>query len=154
MRISLGSVSRRSLVVGLLVVGLATPSAAAAAIRDFKGPVKPSGTVAFSAKIRSGRIVRVRPGFAFNHIPMTCNEGQRTVSGSFNFAMGVHHRHFSGTGVFTSSAGKGTVTVSGRFKRHRRRAAGTINAHGNFSPGGQTVTGCHSGTLDWHAHAT
>jgi hypothetical protein len=142
-------------VVVLLVVGaLAMPAAAIAAVRHFKGPVNPSGNVAFPARVHSGKVVRVKPGFAFNHIPMTCNEGARTISGSFNFAMAVHRRHFSGTGTFTSSAGQGTVAVTGAFKHHGRRAVGTINAHGNFSPGGVTVTGCHSGSLTWHAHVS
>jgi hypothetical protein len=145
---------KRYAIVLTLVVVLAMPALAIAGVRHFKGPIDPSGNVAFDAKTRHGRVVKVKPGFEFHHVPMTCNEGKRTISGSFNFAMDVNHRHFSGTGIYNSSAGKGTVAVTGDFRHHGRKVVGTINAHGNFSPGDKEITGCHSGTLDWRAHKT
>jgi hypothetical protein len=138
----------------LLVLVLATASSAAfAATRGFKGPIDRSGSVAFEAKARAGKVVKVRPGFAFNHLPIACDQGRRTISGSFNFRMKVHRGRFGGGGAYTSGAGTGKVIASGRFKHRGRRAVGTITAHGNFAPGGQPVTGCHSGSLSWHVHA-
>jgi hypothetical protein len=145
---------KRAVIVVTLLVALALPANAIAGVRHFKGPIQPSGNVAFEAKSRHGKIVKVKPGFQFSHVPLTCNEGDQTISGSFNFSMEVTHRHFHATGVYKSSAGQGTVAVAGDFRHQGRKAVGTINAHGNFSPGGQDVTGCHSGTLDWRAHRT
>jgi hypothetical protein len=148
---------KRYPIVLALFVALAVPAIAIAGVRHFKGPIDPSGNVSFDTKVRHGRIVKVKsgnPGFEFNHLPMTCNEGERTISGGFTFAMEVNHRHFSGTGIYNSSAGSGRVAVTGKFKHHGRKAVGTINGRGNFAPeSGENITGCHSGKLDWHAHA-
>jgi hypothetical protein len=143
---------KRYPIVLALFVALAVPAIAIAGVRHFNGPIDPSGSVSFDTKVRHGRIVKVKSGLDFNHLPMTCNEGGRTISGGFDFAMKLNHRHFSGTGIYNSSAGRGTVAVSGRFKRHGHKAVGTINGHGNFAPEGNSITGCHSGTLDWRAH--
>jgi hypothetical protein len=141
---------KRYLVIFVVVLGLVVPASAIAAIRHFHGPIHPSGNVDFHAKIRHGHVRKVVPGFAFNHVPMQCNEGHKTISGSFNFSMKVHHHHFSGSGTF--GGGAGTVAVTGEFKHHGRKAEGTINAHGTFSPTTGTIHACHSGTLDWDAH--
>ena len=97
-------------------------------------------------RLRRDKVTKVRPGFTFTHVPMTCDQGPQTVSGNFNFAMRVKHRHFHGTGVFT---GGGTVAVTGAFTQHGRKAHGTISISGDFTAIG--VTGC-SGDHNWSAH--
>jgi hypothetical protein len=137
---------KRYLITVAAVLALLVPAVAAASVKHFSGPVVPSGSVSFTAMTRPAKVVKVRPGFTFTHIPMTCDQGPETVSGNFDFAMRVKHRHFHGTGIYT---GGGRVAVAGTFTHHGRKANGTISISGDFSATG--VTGC-SANHNWRAH--
>ena len=139
---------KRYLVVATLIVALATPSSAVAGTRHFKGSIAPSGGISFDARTRPGKVVRVLPGLAFSHVPMTCDGGARTVSGDYNFGMRVVRHHFHGTGIYT---GGGKVTVSGEFTHRGRRADGTIKISGDFSA--INATGCYA-RHGWRARKT
>src|SRR6266508_3263115 len=79
---------RRCLVTATLVAALAMPAAALAGTRHFDGSVDPSGGISFDAKTRSGKVVKVLPGLAFDKVPVTCDGGKRTFTGNFDFDLG------------------------------------------------------------------
>ncbi len=142
---------RRCLVTATLVAALAMPAAALAGTRHFDGSVDPSGGISFDAKTRSGKVVKVLPGLAFDKVPVTCDSGKRTFTGNFDFGMAVRIGQFKGTGLYDPSGG---VKVAGEFTHHGRRANGIIRISGDFDLGnGVTRTNCH-GSHQWHAHAT
>jgi hypothetical protein len=137
---------KRCVAVIAVAAALAAPPAALASIRQFDGSVDPAGAISFDAKKRLGRVVEVLAGFAFSHVPVSCDDGHHHIKGSFDFPMDVYRRRFEGTGSYD---GPGHVTVSGKFSRTGRRAHGTIQISGDFTA--IDATGCHA-KHDWTAH--
>ena len=126
----------------------------AAGTRSFHGTVKPHGTVAFRAKIRHGKPVKVKgspshPGFAWAGLPIECATGRLpgdVVSGYFPFSIKLEGRRFHAKG----SNGYTTARVRGRFMEHGRKAKGTLRLHGVFPS--LDASGCDTGKDHWSAH--
>jgi hypothetical protein len=136
---------KRSLIAVVLVLAL-VPAPAAAATRHYTGRIDPGGTVSFDARVRQGTIKEVI-GFAWEAMPMTCDEGSSTVGGQFKTLIDVAKAKFHQKGT-THGSLMSWAKVRGRFTKHGKKAHGTLREHGDFAK----LTSCDTARLDWHAH--
>jgi len=145
---------KRLLVCAGLLAALVFPAATAAGTRSFHGTVDRDGTVAFRAKIKEGKPVKVRGspnlrGFAWGSVPIECDSGslpRGEVSGHFRFSIKVKNRRFHARG----SDGYTTARVRGKFRKHGRKVRGTLRLKGRFPR--FDAWGCDTGRAHWHAH--
>jgi hypothetical protein len=141
---------KRTAILAAIVVALAMPTTAGAAVRHFEGRDLDGGAVSFKAKLERGHARRVAVGFTWKNLGVRCHEGWTDTDGSFTRRMRVHHRRFHGTGQMRTHVGQVVVArVTGRFTRHGKKAHGTIRVHGDFSAG---ATNCDTGKDHWRAH--
>jgi hypothetical protein len=113
----------------------------------------PACAITFDGAVRNHRIVKVRD-FVLDEIPMTCNEGDYSVSNSSTPLpdMKVNaKRKFGGNFVDDNQNPTQYIHVDGRFSTNYKRATGHLRFHGDFSGLG-APTGCDTGTDTWHAH--
>jgi hypothetical protein len=131
-----------------LAVALIFPALALALRRTYFGPVGTGANnagVEISARIKHGKAVKVTR-FEWHNVLGSCNGRAGGAStGELPDAVAVSGGTFSTTQHL--NGGRTTVKISGRFKHHRTRMAGSLRVHG-------TVPGCaqfDTGTLTWHA---
>src|SRR6266540_6483966 len=138
---------RRCLVTATLVAALAMPAAALAGTRHFDGSVDPSGGISFDAKTRSGKVVKVLPGLAFDKVPVTCDGGKRTFTGNFDFGMAVRIGQFKGTGLYDPSGGSRSPVSSPITEGARTGSSGSPATSTLATASlGRTATAVTSGT--------
>ncbi len=110
---------------------------------QFSGPIKPSGTLSFKLTQKQD-FTRLRNGFRFEALPLSCTGGKETTSGHLTFPVNVKRRHF----VATAKArhGAASLVMKGKFKPGFKLARGTIEIQGKRVPLDSGGNGkCHSG---------
>ena len=141
-------VNRIFVYVGLIVVLALAASADAATTHRYRGPIAGGGTLRLKAEVSGGAIVKVR-GIAWRRLAIHCHQGNFRFRGGFEReafpveGSAFHARGASG-GQYVSHA-----RVSGSFRKHGRRVAGTLRVRGALDA---HHTGCHSGRRRWWAH--
>jgi hypothetical protein len=130
--------------VAILVAGLVVAPATAKTKR-FTGTVTGGGEVTFVVQFKQGKPKRAGL-FAFTHIPVSCDEGDTTVSFSTQNDVRVINREFHYRFNFSS----GTARIDGKLKRSLTKATGTMR-YGPADPS-SAHTDCRTGGLrDWRA---
>jgi hypothetical protein len=145
---------KRVLICAVLVVAVVLPATTAAGVRSFRGPVKPDGSIEFRVKVRHGKLARVkgsptRRGFTWKSIPIECETGSLpgdVMSGYFPFSIKVKNRRFHARGANNHAI----ASVRGKFRKHGRRARGTIRIHGDFPR--YMAWNCDTTRDYWRAH--
>jgi hypothetical protein len=139
---------KRVLIVAGLIVALAFPATILAGIRHYEGTVQEGGSLRFATKVRHGETKKVKR-FVFNHVPMTCDDGDSTVgdAGTPPPGMKVNSRH-KFHGKFASAGGTRHLRIKGKLKRDDRKAVGILRVWGDF---GGTSTNCDTGKTHWSA---
>jgi hypothetical protein len=150
---------RRAVIPVAAVLALALPSTAGATFREFYTGSVGNGTnnagVEFHAKFRSKHAFKngkppskvVDFGWFNVPIPGGCYDSSNAPSG---LDMRVNGKgRFHGTFSVPNTAGH-KATIRGRFKRHNRKAVGTIRIRGTAFSGGCTGSP-DTGQLNWVA---
>jgi hypothetical protein len=131
----------------LAVLGLAGMAGAASTER-YRGFVARGGGLHFKAVIADGEITAVK-GLGWRRVSIRCDQGR------FRFRGGFGGQGFPVTGATfhaRGSSGGGHVShahLSGSFRKHGRRAAGTLRIRGDLDA---HHTRCDSGPKRWRAH--
>jgi hypothetical protein len=155
---------RRIAIVGSLVATLVFAAAALGTAKHYHGTdtdpacttgtPPPACTIDFDGVVRNHRVVKVRD-FVFDGIPMTCNEGDFTISNNTTPLpdMKVNaKRKFAANFKDDLQNPTQYIHVDGRFSTNYKRATGHLRFHGDFSPAPPGPTGCDTGSDPWHAH--
>jgi hypothetical protein len=142
-----------SLAVAAATLGLVIP--ALAGTRSYSGTVDPSGEVRFKAKIRHGKVRRIKgsetrqTGMTFSMVPANCDGSPAEIGVTFTFPIKVRDHEFQAVGRLGDPANPtATARVTGEFRRHDRKARGTFKAYGNFGSG---LNNCQTDRRDWRA---
>jgi len=104
-------------------------------------------TVTFSAKVKKGKVKTVSQ-FVFDAVPITCNEGDFTVTNPDVPVNGMKvdgKRRFEGV---WNGPNHQQISVTGEFSKDWKTAKGTLKDRGNFPP---SASGCTTGVDDWKA---
>ena len=139
---------RKSVWVVVIVVGALAATALGASSDTYQGKIAGDGRLHFRARVSDGTIVRVG-GLGWRRLAISCNQGR------FAFRGGFKHRVFAVEGSKFHGSGRGGsayvshARVTGRFRKHGARAAGTVRVHGDLDA---QHTGCDSGVKRWWAH--
>jgi hypothetical protein len=149
---------RRALVPIAVAIALALPSPAGAFFSEFYGGPVGSGAnnagVEFKAHFRNkhafqnGKPPRKVVNFGWFNVPIppSCTDSSDAPSG---FDMHVNDAgKFHGTFAVPDTTHK--ATIHGKFKRHNRKAVGTLRIKGAGFSGG--CTNADTGDLSWVAH--
>jgi hypothetical protein len=135
--------------IAIVTVGavLLFAGSALASTRVFSGSIHGGGsTISFSTVFKHGKTKSIA-NVSFKHVPITCEDGGHTVSGSISTPHAVNNkRKVSFTKVYSSGT-KAKLTAT--FNKKGTKASGTIHNFGDF---GGTVGNCDTGTVNWHAH--
>jgi hypothetical protein len=159
---------RRIAIVGSLVAMLVFAAVALGAVRHYHGKdtdpactsglTPPSCAITFDGGVRNHKVVRVK-NFAFDEIPMQCDEGAYAISntGVPLPTMRVNaQRRFHGEFVDSKTSPTQYTHVAGRFSTNYKRATGHFRFHGDFRPSTLYPTGlhnCDTNTDTWHARS-
>jgi hypothetical protein len=146
----------KRIVPAVLVLALALPATATASKRTYSGAVDAaSGTIEFTLKKkkatkRNPRKTSVR-NFTFVGVPVTCDAGPATTSGTLTFGMRVIRKQFSAD----ADDGAGSnLHVEGTLKQRGKRTVGTLSVFGEVPldpDGAQRGVNCETGELAWEA---
>jgi hypothetical protein len=139
---------KRLAIILALGAGLALPSAGLAG-NGFAAKRGGDAQVHFIALARDGKIVGVKR-FVFRGLEIACNEGSPLLTNKRRPLPRMRVRHHAFHGDFSNQAQTRRVQVDGVFRRHGRRAVGTLRARGAFTVDGTSYTGCDSGIAHWH----
>ncbi len=139
---------RKSVWVVLILVMALAATALAAGPEAYKGRIAGDGRLHFRTRVSDGTIVGVA-GLGWRRLAISCDQGRFAFRGGFKnrvFAVEGSKFHGSGRGggAYVSHA-----RVTGRFRKHGARAAGTVRVHGDLDA---QHTGCDSGLKRWRAH--
>jgi hypothetical protein len=139
---------KRLAIILTLGTALALPAAGVAG-HGFAAKRGGDAQVHFIALARDGKIVGVKH-FVFRDLEITCNEGSPLLTNKRRPLPRMRVRHHAFHGDFSNQAHTRRVQVDGVFRRHGRRAVGTLRARGAFTVDGTSYTGCDSGIAHWH----
>ena len=128
----------------ILIAGLVVAPATAKTKR-FSGTVTGGGEVSFVVKFKQGKPRRAGL-FSFGQIPVSCDEGDTTVSFSTQNDVRVRNREFHYRFNFSS----GTARIDGKLKRGLRKATGTMR-YGPADPSSAHTNCTTGGRRDWRA---
>lgn len=143
-------------IVPLAAVGVAALLLAALALgatRHYSGadrdPACEAGncTVTFNAKVKKGKVKSVSR-FVFDAVPITCDEGDFTVSNPDVPVNGMKvdkQRKFEGV---WDGPNNQKISVTGKFSKDWKTAKGTLRDRGDFPP---SASGCTTGLDHWKA---
>jgi hypothetical protein len=142
-------VKRISLCAGLIVcLGFAATTSAASTHR-YRGVVAGGGVIHFRVELSDGRFVTVKR-IGWQRVPIRCDQGRFPFRGGFGpEAFTVNDSRFRAWGTGGSGAYESHAKVVGSFRKHGRRAAGTLRIRGDLDA---HHTGCDSHARDWWAH--
>jgi hypothetical protein len=139
---------KRLAIILTLGVALALPSPGLAG-HGFGAKRGGDAQVHFVALARGGKIVGVKR-FVFRDLELTCTEGSPLLTNKRRPLPRMRVRHHAFHGDFSNQAQTRRVRVDGVFRRHGRRAVGTLRARGAFTVDGTSYTGCDSDIAHWH----
>ena len=129
--------------LGLLVLA----GGAAAKTADYKGPIKPEGTLRFKLTQKHGSL-HMRNGFVFSGLRVQCSNGRQHTGGHLTFPINVKHRRFNATAQTPHHAA--FLQLKGHFSSNLKKAVGTIEVKGkrvSLEGGGHDK--CHSGVRNF-----
>jgi len=138
---------KRFLAPLVLIAALAVPATALAGVKTYSGDAT-AGSVSMEVKTKKGKPKKVNE-FTFFDIPLTCADGEDTVSGrypaeGFSSSAKVKNKRFSiSAGEINTGAG---LEIAGKFQG-KSSAEGTLEIAGDTSD----HTDCVSGVIDWTA---
>ncbi len=150
----LGPVVVASALVGALAFPGGTP-AATVSTATYQGAITPSGSVAFDAKVRNGKVKRILgnagpppSGITFTELPMTCDQGATPIDVTIVSNLWVDDGHVRIRAKTIDPALHGKLRGHGVFTDDYSSVSGTVRSLGDF---GDSATNCDSGRLDWSA---
>jgi hypothetical protein len=130
-------------VVAALAISLLGGTAADAA--SLSSAKRGGLTISFRLVKKHGKL-KVR-NFQFSGLPITCDEGDSSVSSGAYPDMRVNRKkRFHGV----IDDGFARVVAKGRFRHHFRKVVGTLRATGDFGAG-PDLHNCDSGVVGWKA---
>ena len=135
---------KKLLIPCVLAVALVIPAEAVAKTKRYAGPVSPSGTVSFTVKnTKKNKKKKFLGDFTFTAVPVNCDDGAHTASGSFGNPYKVRGGAFNIVGSNSSGLS---------WEIHGTLSGGTLSIAGSLPlDGGGTGSGCSSGVLNWTA---
>lgn len=141
---------RKRLIIGATCLALLTPGLAGAATRDYSGPIKSGGEVAFElVKKKKGKFVAK---FEWRGLPVDCKRGPNTSAGNLTFRVPVKKKRFSTTAIVGKpEKPDARARITGSFTA--RQAKGSISVKGSKVPVAQgNPDNCSSGKARWSAN--
>ncbi len=154
---------RRIAIFGSLVATLVFAAVAVGAVKHYHGKdtdpacassiPPPACAITFDGVVRNHKVVRVRD-FVFDEIPMTCDQGDYSISNSTTPLPGIKvnaKRKFGANFVDDQQNPTQYIHVDGKFSTNYKRATGHVRFHGDISPSPPGPTGCDTGLDSWHA---
>jgi hypothetical protein len=143
-------------VVGVLAIPGAAP-AATVSTATYQGAITPSGSVAFDAKVRNGKVKRIlgspgppATGITFTDLPMTCDQGAIPLETTIVSTLWVGDGRVRIRAETIDPSLHGKLRAHGVFTDDYSSVSGTVRALGDWGDSA-TATNCDSGRLPWSA---
>jgi hypothetical protein len=137
-------------------VGLVAPATVGAATKSYSGTFEVSGTMGFDVKTKKGK--RKVINFSFSSLPLECDGGPNTTSGSVpDFKIKVSDGGSFDADLISKDPGaEAELNINGKLKSGGK-AQGTVRVHGqnvgvNDQSGGARQP-CDSGKTKWTAES-
>jgi hypothetical protein len=134
---------KKFIVPCVLAIALVIPAQASAKTKRYAGPVSPTGTVSFTVKnSKKNKKKKFLGDFTFTGVPVNCDDGAHTASGSFGNPYKVKGGAFN---IVGSNPSRGFA-----WEIHGTLSGGSLSVSGSLPlDGGGTGSNCSTGVLSW-----